>query len=101
MNNRQSQGCVKLYAVTFFALILLHAAIAIGFLFYENSTVQILQDLNSHGDNDKIRNYLDDHRYDFKVVSVVVLSIEFITFVIAVFASRSVSGALDEEMMMD
>lgn len=96
----RSQGCVHLYSVMFFVLIALHSAMVFGFLFFENKTIQVLQDLNSHGDNNAIRNYLDHHRADFKWAGIVVLSLELLTFCMSVCCSRSVSGSLDEEVLL-
>jgi hypothetical protein len=94
----RSKGCVDFYSVTFFALLLLHAACAIGFLFFEDKTISLLQDLNSHADDDRIRDYLDAHRRDFKIVSLVVLALEVFTFTLAICARQSVSGSLDDEV---
>lgn len=96
MNNSRRRGCVNLYSVLFFLLIAAHALIAVGFLFYEHKTVEILKDLNSSHNQD-ISDYIDNHRNGFKVGSVIVLSIEGFTWLLSIFAARSVSGALDHD----
>jgi len=91
-SGRNSNGCVKLYAVMLFTLLSLHAALVIGFLAYEDKTIQILQDLNSHGDNSAIRDYLDNHRNQFKYAALCVLIVEFLAFCAAAcFKIRSSS----------
>lgn len=106
MVRRRSEGLVTFYSVAFFVLLALHAAIAIGFLFYESKTISVLQDLNkrggdnadgSEGENGRIQSYLDDHRDQFKIASVCVLAVELITFCMAVCCQSAVSGAKNGE----
>jgi len=100
---RASTLCVKFYAILFFVLLLLHSLMVIGFLFFEDKTIQYLQDLNSHGDNEKIRNYLDNHRDDFKYAGIAVLSVELITFILAitVIYSSNQKSSLEARLVSD
>lgn len=93
MNGRRSPKLVTLYAVTFFALILLHAALVVGFVFFEDKTVEILQELNSSSeDTENVRRYIKDHAQAFKIGAIVVLSVELITFAMATCCVRAVAG---------
>lgn len=93
----RSNGCVTLFSVLFFVLIALHATIAGGFLFEEDKTVDVLKDLNSNGNNDSIRNYIDNNRQHFKYAALGVLAIELLTFCMAICCQDTVSGAADED----
>lgn len=98
--NNGSRGCVNLFSLLFLLLILLHAVIAVGFLFYESKTVEILQKLNekSPEDNNRVVQYLDNHKHDFKIASIIVVGIELFTFCLAACCTRSVAGPLDDDM---
>jgi hypothetical protein len=93
MLNRRRRGCISLYSVCFFLLLALHTALVVGFFAYEDRTIEILQKLNSHGDNEAIRRWLDGHRDDLKWGSIAVLSVEFVSFVLSIFCVRRLSGA--------
>jgi len=84
---QSSQGCASLYAVMLFVLLVFHTALVVGFLAYEDRTIKILQDLNSHGNNSAIRNYLDHHRAAFKWASLCVLIVEGLAFCAAICCS--------------
>jgi len=93
-----SSGAVRFYAVLLFLLVALHAALVVGFLAYEDRTIEILRDLNSNGDNTKIRDYLDSHRVEFKWASLGVLAVEFLAFCVAACCASSVfSGSQRSE----
>lgn len=104
----RSPTCVNIYAFLFFCLIAFQSALVIGFLFFEDKTISFLQDLNSDGDNGSIKTYLDNHRSDLKWSSLVVLTIESFTFMLAICCSSRIAGlnpnldSLDEDdLIMD
>jgi hypothetical protein len=101
MVRARSPCLMSTYALMFLALILFHAAATIGFLFFEDKTVQLLQDLNSQGDNNAIRNYIDDHKSEFKYAALVVLGVESFTFLLSVCCAGNVSGLDDELLELD
>lgn len=92
----KAKGCVALYAVMLFTLLALHGAIVIGFLFYEDATIDFLKRLNAHGNNDEIRSYIDNHRRAFKWASLGVVIAEFLAFS-AVVCCGAVAGEESEE----
>lgn len=100
MSGRRSRACVTLWSVAFFALIALHAAIVAGFLFYERDTIDLLKRLNTKGDNGSIQSYFEDHKHAFKIGAIVTLSVEFVTFCLAVCFGERVAGrqTLDEAL---
>jgi len=60
--------------------------------------IEVLQELNSHANNDQVRFYLDDHRNSFKWAGLGVLAVEFLTFCASLCCAGTVSG-LDDEML--
>lgn len=96
--NTYRLGWVKLYSIGLFMLLVLHLLVVIGYLFYEDKTLEVLQKLNAKGgeQNTAVFRYLDSHRSQFRWAAFSTLIVEFISFCICVCYGQWLSGKRDE-----